>query len=323
MSSVLSKLRDLRDRGIIIAAQIAKRYDMDARAGIAEFRGVRPDYSDLNELMIAEEAWAYIQEKNIEPQMVFAHPDIFCRNPSATLYYRGMALLPLKGVSEAAVAVNRWEESDSKVRPKPEAALKVARVCNYVNSGIITSMDGWTLEDGYRNILATMGITQDGSMRNRIGQIAEKRIQHKLLEWLQENGKITSEVPDSSNMYSLIRDYRMTFSSDPDIKFEQRSESGAEWEIVATIEIKGGRDSAGALERLGAVQKSFEETPNAKNFLIAGVVTKEMKRRLSGLPVERHFLLDDLLEDDKGKWLEFLDEIFHHTVRVVDAKVNE
>ena len=323
MAKVLSRLRDLRDRGVVIATQIAKRGDMRARDGIAAFHGVWPDYSDLNRLMISEEAWAYIQSNSIDPRMAFAHPDIFCRSPSAILYYRGMALLPLKGLSEAAVAVDKWEDHGPEAKPKPEAALKVARVCNYVNSGIITSMDGWTLEDGYRNILATMGITQDGSMRNRVGRIAEKRIQQKLLDWLQENEKVTSAVPDSSNMYSLIRDYRMTFSSDPDIKFERRSAPDAEWEIVATIEIKGGRDSAGALERLGAVQKSFEETPSAKNFLIAGVVTKEMARRLSGLPVEKYFLLDDLLEDDKGKWLEFLDEIFHHTVRIVDSRVDK
>ena len=271
--------------------------------------------------MISEEAWAYIKSKNIEPRMVFAHPDIFCRNPAAILYYRGMALLPLKGVSEVAVAVNKWEDLSSEVKPRPEAALKVARVCNYVNSGIITNMGDWTLEDGYRNILATIGITQDGSRRGHIGRIAETQIRQKLLDWLQENDKVTSAVPSSSNVYLLIRNYRMTFSSEPDIKFERRSAPDAEWKVVATIEIKSGKDPAAALERLGAVQKSFEETPSAKNFLVAGVVTEEMERRLSGLPVEKCFLLDDLLGGEKGKWLEFLDEIFHHTVRIVDSKV--
>ena len=321
MPEILSKLRDLRDRGIVIASQIAKRYDMEARAGVAKFRGVKPDYSDLNRLMISEEAWSYINRIGIDPQKVFAHPDVFCQYPATVLYYRGMALLPLKGISEVAVAVDKWESADHKAVPKPEGALEVARACNYVNSGIITSMDGWTLDDGWRNILATIGITQDGSMRNRVGKIAEKRIQHKLLEWLQKNRKVTSEVPSSSNVYLLARDCRMTFSSDPDIKFEKRPAPNAEWNIVATIEIKGGRDPAGALERLGAVQKSFEKTPRAKNFLIAGVVTEEMERRLSKLPVEKHFLLDALLDDEK-KWLEFLDEIFHHTVRIVDSKVD-
>ena len=40
--------------------------------------------------------------------------------------------------------------------------------------------------------------------------------------------------------------------------------------------------SAGALERLGAMQKSFAETPaRCHNFLIAGVVTIEMESRLA------------------------------------------
>lgn len=321
MPEFLAKLRDLYDRGLTIAVQIARRQDMDVRDLVAKFDGVHPDYSDLDRLLISKEAWAYVEQLGIEPHRVFAHPDILCQYPSFVSYYRGMALLPLKGMREVAVAVEKWESGDIRARPKLEDALKVARACNYVNSGIITSVDGWTLDDGARNILATTSITQDGSMRNRVGKNAEKRIQLKLLRWLRENRKILSEAPNSSNIYLLTPGCRMTFSSDPDIKFETRSAPNAEWEITATIEIKGGKDPAGALERLGAVQKSFEKTPRAKNFLIAGVVTKEMARRLSALPVEKHFLLDDLLDDEK-KWLEFLDEIFHHTVRIVDSKIN-
>ena len=49
--------------------------------------------------------------------------------------------------------------------------------------------------------------------------------------------------------------------------------------LIATIEIKGGKDPAGALERLGAIQKSFEETPpGCENMLIAGVITSADER---------------------------------------------
>ena len=71
----------------------------------------------------------------------------------------------------------------------------------------------------------------------------------------------------------------MRYGSEPDIEFSRVVNE--ESEVVATIEIKGGKDPAGALERLGAIQKSFEATPpNCVNILIAGVVTPEMRRAL-------------------------------------------
>ena len=59
---------------------------------------------------------------------------------------------------------------------------------------------------------------------------------------------------------------------------------------MATIEIKGGKDPAGALERLGAMQKSFEATPaQCVNFLVAGVVTAEMRKRLDQMGLVKVF----------------------------------
>ncbi len=90
---------------------------------------------------------------------------------------------------------------------------------------------------------------------------------------------------------------------------------------MATIEIKGGKDPAGALERLGAMQKSFEETPpGCVNMLIAGVITSEMKSRLENMGVSRVFLLDDLAHDGRD-WIDFLNEVFHYTVRITDSTI--
>ncbi len=63
----------------------------------------------------------------------------------------------------------------------------------------------------------------------------------------------------------------MKFGAEPDIDFTRDNR------LVATIEVKGGCDPAGALERLGAMTKSFAETPSGcVNFLVAGVITPEM-----------------------------------------------
>ena len=104
----------------------------------------------------------------------------------------------------------------------------------------------------------------------------------------------------------------MYYKSDPDIEFQQNGI------IVATIEIKGGKDSAGALERLGAMTKSFENTPSASaNILIAGVITGEMRHRLKKTGKVAPFLLDDVVSDGPG-WITFLNEVFHYTLRITD-----
>ncbi len=61
-------------------------------------------------------------------------------------------------------------------------ALEVCRLYNAVISAIIVADAGWALDDGYRNILATMDITEDGAMRNVIGQQAEASIKERMLE---------------------------------------------------------------------------------------------------------------------------------------------
>lgn len=104
----------------------------------------------------------------------------------------------------------------------------------------------------------------------------------------------------------------MKFSSEPDISFE------IDAKIVATIEIKSGTDPAGALERLGAIKKSFEQTPtNSKNFAILGVVTDEMKNRMQDMRMEDHFILGAVTTDPTN----LLNEVFHHALRLTSRQV--
>ena len=110
----------------------------------------------------------------------------------------------------------------------------------------------------------------------------------------------------------------MLYSSEPGICFERRLPDGS-WEIVSTVEIKGGTDPAGALERLGAVKKSFDQTPTrAKNFLVVGVVTDEMRKQLEQMQIEKFFLLNETLYND-AEWAKFINEVFHHTLRLLES----
>ena len=78
----------------------------------------------------------------------------------------------------------------------------------------------------------------------------------------------------------------MRFGSKPDTGFEHDDGS---WALI--IEIKGSR-----------------------NFLVVGVVTKTMRERLGEMRMERHFEIDELR--DPGAWEEFMNEIFHHSLRI-------
>ena len=272
------------------------------------------------QLGIDEEAWRHVQAIKVNPALVFAHPDVLCAHPDASLHYRGIATLSLKRVQQIAGSVNQWEEVPSKARITQKRALKVARLYNFVISSVIRNSTEWTLENGYRNVLATIGITLDGALRNIIGQEAEQAVKERILEWLKTQSEVLCEPEEIGETWRLGKEstLRMTYSSEPDICFEGKLPGGS-WEIVSTIEVKGGMDPAGALERLGAVKKSFDQTPTrAKNFLVVGVVTDEMRKQLEQMPIEKFFLLNETLHNDI-EWAKFVNEVFHHTLRLLDA----
>ena len=138
----------------------------------------------LDELMIGQEAWDYVVSSGFDPQLVFAHPALLRRRPRASEYYRGIALLPRKRVTEIAVAVDSWEDG-SRTTVRQAQAIRVARLYNAVISSIIEGSTGWTLENGYRNVIANMGIGLDGTVRNLIGRDAEQLIKTRIRNWLE------------------------------------------------------------------------------------------------------------------------------------------
>ena len=296
-------------RSKLFAEILENREDLFQRALIEQYLD-ELDFLPIDDLLISQSAWSHILALEIDPKLVFAHPQILQTHPTTSLYYRGITLLSRKRVSQASVSVTQWEEG-VRLRPVPfDAAKRVASVYNGVISSIIENSLDWTLEDGHRNILATIGITLDGKFRNRIGDVAETLIKNRIATRLTSLNLITSSVSEA-NTYLLPNSIEMRFSSEPDIEFRRGGS------VVATIEIKGGRDPAGALERLGATTKSFAETPvNCVNFLIAGVVTPEMQARLDSQGTIRVYLLDDLAEDGED-WDEFISELFHFTLRIV------
>ncbi len=295
-------------RSVLFSNVLKERIDKEQRDVIRNYK-IPLRYESRKSLMISKEAWQRVKKIGASRRLVFAHPDILSAHPKTSLYYRGLTLLSRKQVTQAAVSVAPWEEGKREGGVPKASALKVARLYNCVISSIIVGSSDWTMENGYRNIVATMGITLDGQFRNQIGQIAEQHIKTRILDWVKDKGIVDKDEDLESKRYSLAENVIMEFGTEPDISFEKDDL------LVATIEVKGGTDPAGALERLGAMTKSFNETPaKCENFLIAGVITKEMQTRLDEIAV-KVFRLDEVSQDG-DLWEDFINELFHHTLRI-------
>ena len=304
------RIEDAIARAVKIARRIAHGDDLRVREKIEAFQ-TKIRYRK-RELCIARDAWRHVAEAGIKRRLVFAHPVTLKAIPDASVHYRGIALLSLKRVQEVAGAVTTWERSPKTARVTDEKALRVCRLYNAVISSIIVDNTDWTLRDGYRNILATLGITEDGAIRNIIGQEAEEAVKERLIDWTRAQGLLDSAdaAGPSGREWQLVGGVRMRFGSEPDIAFEK------DGVLAVVIEVKGGKDPAGPLERLGAIKKTFDEAPvGCKNFLIAGVVTATMRERLREMRIEADFDIDQLLNDEDA-WQGFMNEIFHHALRV-------
>ncbi|MXZ62725.1 MAG: XcyI family restriction endonuclease [Chloroflexi bacterium] len=313
------RTEDAIERSAFIAGRVASAAETDAAliARIEELQGLT-DFADRGSLAIEETAWQQVLEAGIEPSLVFAHPEVLKAAPQASLHYRGLALLSLKRVSEIATGVERWEDPTAAPQLSDERVLKVCRLYNVVISSLIFNTTDWAMDDAYRNVIATIGISADGSVRNLIGQLGENAVKNKMFRWVTEHGLLAGEEepPDESEpggSWILKDGIRMIFASEPDISFER---DGVR---VTLIEIKAGKDPAGALERLGAVKKTFDEAPpRCDNYLVVGVVTPTMRLRLDEMRMQRDFDIDQLLHDE-ASWDDFVDEIFNHSLRILQG----
>lgn len=309
----MAKLDDAKKRSSVLSNRIKQRTDIKLQRLIAGFEQ-RLSFSLPDDLMISPQAWKYVESSGIDPKQVFTHPDLLYHHPETSEYYRGMALLSRKRVGAIATSVDTWEDPERNSQVNEDKCKEVARLYNTVISSIIEGTTDWTLDNGYRNIIANMGIGLDGSIRNLIGQDAEYIVKSRIRDWLDSRGLII-ERDERGTEFKLPKDYWMYYGSEPDIEFKRNGN------VISTIEIKGGTDPAGALERLGAVQKSFEATPpGSVNLLVAGIVTAEMEQRLNSLGIRKYFLLDEIAHDGEG-WTDFLNEVFHHIVRITDEVI--
>ncbi|GAX37284.1 XcyI family restriction endonuclease [Nodularia sp. NIES-3585] len=100
------------------------------------------------------------------------------------------------------------------------------------------------------------------------------------------------------------------FSSEPDISLLNNQGT-----TIAVIEVKGGKDPAGALERYGAAKKSFEEARRSNSevitILVASCITDEVHTRIQNdSTISNYFNLTEILSENSRQYDQFVQEIF-------------
>lgn len=311
-----------RVRSLLIVTSLQKREDLAATRAIGDFDG-KLFWKPLGNLLISPNVWKYVLEsRGYDPKFVFCHPDILLHDSRTCLYYRGLCGLSLKAARDYCGDVRGLELGSRLAKLSQEKALLIARTYNALMCSIIENSTDWTLENGARTIIATMGITLDGIMRNKIGSIAEDRIRTLVLEWVVSRGLLVKPALTREQIYeqrgareyTLSKETKMRFQAEPDISFRQ------EEKLVAVVEIKGGIDPAGALERYGAARKSFDqaikENVRCRNFYLAASLTGEVQERIStDRLVEKTYNIIEILERP-GTRDQFLEELFRYTLRL-------
>ncbi len=258
---------------------------------------------DLSALGITERAWNRVVHRGIKPLRVFAHPDILSTIHRSVGYYQKLALVSLKSMDQIGLRVTSFESGVNRRQMNIQTATDVARRLNELISRLIeaeSDLDA-RMFDIWRGM--TAGSTAQGSWQNRKGKIAEDIVKGIIRQHLRDQQLI---VADSSNETSdlLIDGRSIRYGSEPDIALYSATE-----EILAAVEVKGGIDAAGVLERIGAALKSLSrakyENPQATTVLLMYRVamTEQARQELEAhrLQIDYWFTLEDVLNRDASR----------------------
>ena len=274
------------------------------------------DWSSYADFKISDDSFRSLQRDGLSLTQHLCHPNALISNPKYLTYFRCIAAISQKGLKtlSGVSAVDRLEAGVADMTPRQ--ALLLAKTINE-NLNAIYSIS-LPHEEKLKGLMyATAGTTLDGSWRNNIGAEGERVIRTLFLKELLENSellKVTdkdgvdygADLIDSSwldektaSLSSAVTTNGavVLFGSEPDITLLNKDSK-----TVGGIEIKAGIDPAGALERLGAMMKSFENirsaSSEAETILVASCITDEVDQRLRSMRGVRTFILTDVIQNN-------------------------
>jgi hypothetical protein len=262
---------------------------------INAFRGDQLSWN-LEQLGIATEAWNKVIHHGVKPVRVFCHPVVLTSIARSTGYYRMLAMVSQKSMIRLRLATSAYEEGSRL--PSPEAANAIAVRLNQIISQLLLDEERITESefDLWRGMAA--GTQAQGSWQNEKGSSAERIVRNLLRLRLEEKG-LTTDGEDES-VVALADGRTLEFADDPDIAIY------ANGRVDKAIEVKGGIDVAGVLERIGAAIKSLhrikELNPQAQTILILQKVSVTAQAivdlNANQASVNHWFALEDILRDE-------------------------
>ncbi|GJD22522.1 hypothetical protein RIVM261_074780 [Rivularia sp. IAM M-261] len=292
------------------------------------------DWRDKLDWCIGEDAFNYIERSQLHIIQVFCHPRLIREQPQLIAYYRNIAALSQKAISNLVkFNVSKFEADDENRYSLTDSnALELCKLFNeHISLIIDSSVESITEEELQGILLASTGAQIDGSWRNAVGEEAEKLVQRLIIKETKERNLLHAfilrtgtgiELYDSNKLEEQLgnlKKYRgvmlanrtsILFSSEPDISLINN-----QGVTVGVVEVKGGTDPAGALERYGAAIKSFEEARRTnievKTILVASCITTEVNNRIQNdNKISRYFNLTDLLSENSEQYKQFVQEVF-------------
>lgn len=290
------------------------------------------DWENYNKWGISENALNQIKKSELELIQVFCHPRLLRENPYLTAYYRNIATLSQKSVLYLSkLNVKKFENKIIEEMNETQATILSKLFNEHISLIIESALEKFGKQHIVGLLFASTGAQIDGSWRNSIGDEAQKIVEKMLIKetidkkqltlfLLRDSSKGVEHLDLTVNANQLDRsdEFRgftlrnkksIVFSSEPDISIIDKDGS-----TIAIIEVKGGNDPAGALERYGAAKKSFEEAlkdnPKVVTILLASCITSEVEKRVKeDKTIKNYFNLTSILTNEKQR-KEFLDYLF-------------
>jgi hypothetical protein len=271
---------------------------LETAYAIEKVRGEALDWNREG-LGISEKAWNKVIHRGIKPVRVFAHPYVLENVPRSVGYYQKLAMVSLKSMNNIGLSITSYETGQNK---QPMGEHKKESVCRRLNeliSRLIESDD--TLDprefDLWRGM--TAGSTAQGSWQNRKGERTEDVIKGLVTRRIQSKGLLAEQ--SSGGRRLRLKDGRtIECGSEPDLALYDKAHN-----ILIAMEIKGGIDTAGVLERIGAVIKSLsrakQENPRSTTVLIIPKVSltvqAEQELKTHRIDIDLWFTVEDVLND--------------------------
>ena len=111
-----------------------------------ELEGIKGEELNWEEdLSITTKAWNRVIHRGIKPIRVFAHPKVLEQDPKRISYYRMLAMVSLKSMTNIGLSVNKYEEGRGDLNGG--MASEISRCLNRIISVLVEYDRSLTVSD--------------------------------------------------------------------------------------------------------------------------------------------------------------------------------